>query len=158
MMNNKCRIWIDADSCPKKAREIAEKNAARLKTEIIFVANRTIPFSIENPLAKMILAGKEHDAADTIILESACKSDIVITKDILFAQKLVEKSISAINDRGLIFSKDNIEALVAERNYSLQMAQLGLSSASMSSYSKEDVYKYANCLDKMLSQKMRGIN
>lgn len=148
-------IWIDADSCPKKAREIALRCAARLHVPAYLVANRQIPYDKQNAMARMVLAPKEQDGADTYIAEHAEKEDIVITKDIPFAARLVEKGICAMNDRGVVFRKDNIDALLAERNYSVFIAQLGLAAGGGTSYSKDDVHKFANCLDNIVAKKIR---
>ena len=103
------RIWIDADSCPVLVRNHTVKTAARLGIKVFFVANKQIP--CEYSPYEMIICQAEKDAADTYILENACENDLVITRDIVFADRLVEKNIPAINDRGTAFTKENIKDL-----------------------------------------------
>ena len=105
-------IWIDADSCPKAVRDVTIRFAKKINSEIqiIFVANKAIPASSTE--YKMIICDKCKDAADNYILQNVNSNDLVITRDIIFAEKLVEKNICAINDRGTYFNKDNIKGLV----------------------------------------------
>jgi uncharacterized protein YaiI (UPF0178 family) len=39
------KILVDADSCPKQARDHALRRASKLKIRLIFAANRPIPDS-----------------------------------------------------------------------------------------------------------------
>ena len=57
----------------------------------------------------MILAENTKDSADNIIFENITEKDIAITRDILLAERLVQKNIKTINDRGTYFSKENIK-------------------------------------------------
>ena len=104
----------------------------------------------------MIVCPQEKDSADNYILSNAQKTDLVITKDIVFAEKLVEKDITAINDRGTIFTKENIREMISERNYSLSLAQIGLVNHYKEGYDKKKFSKFANCFDKTLHQLLRN--
>ena len=101
------RIWIDADSCPVPVRNHTVKTAAKLGLQIFFVANKQIP--CEYSPFEMIICGNEKDAADTYILEHAGENDLVITRDIVFADRLVTKGVHAINDRGTEFTSEIIK-------------------------------------------------
>ena len=50
-----------------------------------------------------------------------------------------------------------IAALLAERNYSVYIAQLGLATAGGSTYSPKDVHKFGNCLDSIVAQKLKRL-
>ncbi len=102
----------------------------------------------------MIICPAEKDAADNYILEHCTQNDIVITRDLLFAQKLIEKQVTVINDRGTVFSKENIGPLLTEREYNLQLAEMGLVKHFNEGYDKKKFSAFANCFDKIVNQKL----
>lgn len=142
------RIWIDADSCPVPVRNHAVKTAAKLSLKIFFVANKQIPCDF-SPY-EMIICKNEKDAADSFILEHASENDLVITRDIVFADKLVEKNIPAINDRGTAFTKENIKDLLSDRDFDFALFQAGVVKRTKDGYDKKDFEKFANCFDRVL--------
>lgn len=142
------RIWIDADSCPVPVRNHAVKTAAKLGLTIFFVANKQIPCDF-SPY-EMIICKNEKDAADSYILEHASENDLVITRDIVFADRLVEKNISAINDRGTAFTKENIKDLLSDRDFDFALFQAGVVKRTKDGYDKKDFEKFANCFDRVL--------
>ena len=113
----KFSVWVDADSFPVKARDFIVSHSFSKEVSVNFVANHEI--KSPNPKVKMIICQKEHNAADDYIFENACENDIVVTRDILFAARLVEKNIAVMNDRGVLFSKDNIEEFAIAIEYKL---------------------------------------
>lgn len=147
----KIRIWIDADSCPVLVRDHTLKYAKNRNIPVIFVANKEIK-SETGIEFEMIITGSEKDAADNYICEHAEKSDLVITRDFLFAEKLVEKEITCINDRGTKFTKDNIRELVSERDFNLSLAQMGLTNHKSSGYSQKHFKLFCNCFDKEMQE------
>ena len=150
-------IWVDADSCPVQAKNIILKAAVRLNLYVNYVANRKIPFSIENPNFKMIVCENNEGAADNYIVENACCDDLVITRDLPFAQRLVEKNICVINDRGTVFTKENLKEKIEQRNLNMLMNACGVKTGGrMNGYGKQETYEFANCLDKILTKKVNS--
>lgn len=146
-------IWIDADSCPTLVRNHSVKMAKRLGIPITFVANKEISCSF--PDFEMIICADEKDAADNYILEHANQNDLVITRDIVFADKLVSKRITVINDRGTLFTEMNIKGLLSERNYSFALAEIGLVKHYGEGYDKKKFALFANCFDKTIHQLLK---
>lgn len=145
-------IYIDADSCPRAVRDYTIRYSKKNHpgTKVVLAANQNVPCQEQG--FEMVILEKGKDKADSWILEKATQSDLVITRDILFAQKLVEKSIAAINDRGTSFTKDNIENLVEDRNFDLQLAEIGLGGNKKHTYGKKELDNFAKCLQKELSK------
>lgn len=141
-------IWVDADSCPKLVRTYLIDYSKKLNLKINFVANKNIP--VENPhdLFSMIITNSESQAADNYIINNVFQFDIVITRDIPLADKLVEKQITVINDRGTLWTKENIKERKSERDFSLQLSMLGLGGDKSNSYSKKEFAMFANCFDR----------
>ena len=142
------RIWVDADSCPRIVRDYIIRYSGRLKLPVFFVANRIIPADSDSPLLKMIVCTAEKGAADNYIANNAEPNDLIITRDIPFAARLVEKKISVMNDRGLLFTSENIAERLSERDFSLQLAEIGLAGNKKYSYSKKNFENFANAFDR----------
>ncbi len=147
-------IWVDADSCPVSVREIILRFANRLKIKVIYVANRPIPTN-NSPYCSMILCDDSPDAADDYIVEYSLTNDIAITRDIPLAKRLVDKGVVTLNDRGSIFSEQNIAQKLALRNLNLELFESGIQIEKTGSYSKKDLNLFANCLDRELQKKLR---
>jgi uncharacterized protein YaiI (UPF0178 family) len=148
-------IWVDADSCPRAVREIIARSALRLSITTHFVANREIPLP-SNPFLEMILCEAEADAADNYIVDHADSKDLVITRDIPLAARLVEKKILVINDRGTVYTESNISERLSMRNFMLEMYNNGFMPEKTSRLGKKELHDFANALDKELQRLIRS--
>ena len=144
------KVWIDADSFPTLLKNFILEYAEKNYLEIIFVANKPIKSDKQN--FKMIRAENTKDSADNIIFENITEKDIAITRDILLAERLVQKNIKTINDRGTCFSKENIKKKVEERNYDFNLAQLGFSGSKEKNYGMKELKKFRECFEKTLKK------
>jgi uncharacterized protein YaiI (UPF0178 family) len=148
-------IWVDADSCPVDARRILERFSLRLNIPLRYVANRAIPLSLKNPLYEMIITGATDGAADDYIVEHIDSSDIAVTRDIPLASRLVEKGVTVLNDRGGLFTAENIRERLSLRDFNLALNEAGIAPEKTANYSKRDINNFANCLDRVIT-KMSG--
>lgn len=148
------QIWIDADSCPALVRNHVVKMGGRLNIPVYFVANKNIPCN-ENFPFKMIICESGKDSADNYIYDNVSDNDMVITRDIVFADRLVEKNICVINDRGNEFTKDNIKERLSTRDFDLQLANLGLVQHFNEGYDKKKFGQFANCFDKIIHKLLK---
>lgn len=126
----------------------------QLNLKVYFVANKEIKCDFSNSY-QMIICNQEKDAADNYIFTNAQEKDLVITRDIVFADRLVEKNIACINDRGTIFTKDNIKPLLSTRDFDLSLAQMGLVKHYNEGYDKKKFAAFANSFDKVIHQLLR---
>ncbi len=145
------KIWVDADSCPKDVRSFLENFSLKNQIRIIYVANRNIPANNSNPFFEMIICESSSQAADNYILEHVSPIDFVITRDIPLAAELIKKSIYVINDRGMTFTRDNIQRKLTERQLNIDMVALGLSTPQKNSFSKKDYSAFVECFNKAIS-------
>ena len=146
------KILVDADSCPARAREIIIRNAMRLNIQTVFAANRSIP-GIKGENISMEICGKTEGAADLRILELAETGDLVISRDIPLAQKLIEKDVIVINDRGREYNRENIGEMLSLRNFTVGLANNGMDFERTASYGQKEIKKFAASLDRILSSK-----
>lgn len=148
-------VWVDADSCPRVVRSYLLKYTDKLVVPLVFVANRLIPVEKHHPLLRMVVCSKDNSAADDYIVANAVLSDIVITRDIPLASRLIKKNINTLNDRGIVFSNENIQERLSDRNINLQFSQIGLINHSNNTYGKREFAAFANCFDKEIHRILR---
>jgi len=148
-------VWIDADSCPIQVREIVFRASKRLTIPVILVANRPIPFEPQNNVTMHIAANKA-DAADDILVDRARPTDLVITRDIPLAKRLVDAGIRVINDRGTVFTEQNINERVSVRNMMVELYQQGLMPERTSRFGKKELQLFANAFDRELVRLTRS--
>src|SRR5688572_3907117 len=87
------KIYIDADGCPVKDQ--VYRVAERYKLPVVLVANKRLNLPI-NSLLEMVVVNGTFDAADDWIVENSKPNDIVVTADILLADRCVKKSARAL--------------------------------------------------------------
>ena len=141
-------IFVDADSCPREARDMVLRFSSRLKIKTIFAANRPIPaegFQME-------LCPPGEGAADDRIVALARSGDLVLTRDLPLAERLVEAGVTVLDDRGRVFTKENIRERRSIRDFVVGLADNGLETERTASYGKKDLNAFANSLDRELSR------
>ena len=151
-------VWVDADSCHADARKRLLALAVRHQVPVTYVANRTIPFSRESDLFTMLVCPDGKDAADTLILDHAAPGDIVITRDIPFAQRLLGTQVTVLNDRGILLTAEKTAYLLEQRELSLQMASLGIRPAKMRhTYTEADAHTFAATMETLLQSRRASL-
>ncbi len=105
-------ILVDADACPVK--EEIYRVARRTGTPVKVVANSYFRVPAE-PLFEQVVVGDGFDAADDWIAAKADARTIVITGDILLADRCVKAGATVIGHNGKPFTAANIGTAVAAR-------------------------------------------
>ncbi len=116
------KIFVDADACPVK-NEIY-KVAERYKIKVILVANTYLNLPL-NPQLEMQVVDGGFDAADDWIVENCAAHDLVITIDILLAERCLKKTARVLNHKGDEFTEDNIGSAVALRELNQNLRHMG---------------------------------
>ncbi|WP_319562107.1 DUF188 domain-containing protein [Marispirochaeta sp.] len=141
-------IWLDADSLPRKVRDIVSRAACKEGIAAVFVANRAVDFEPCALCSMIVVEGDQ--SADDYIVESAGANDMAVTRDIPLAARLIEKEAVVINDRGDRFDRDTIAERLSQRNWNLALKEAGLSSSGTRSYSAAEVKRFADRFDREL--------
>lgn len=105
-------ILIDADACPVK--EEVYKVAFRRKLPVVLVANAWLRHP-DSPLISMHQVGSEFDAADDAIAEVAGPKTLIVTADILLAERCLKSGATVVSPTGKPFTMDNIGTSIATR-------------------------------------------
>ncbi|WP_409434112.1 YaiI/YqxD family protein [Litorimonas sp. RW-G-Af-16] len=105
-------IYIDADACP--VREETYKVARRHGVPVTVVSNSFLRVPRE-PLIKFIAVSDSFDAADDYIAERADADAIVITADILLAERCLKSGAVVLGSNGKPFTMNSIGSAIATR-------------------------------------------
>jgi uncharacterized protein YaiI (UPF0178 family) len=147
------KILVDADSCPAAVRELVLRAAVRTATQSIFAANHTIP-GITGEYAEMLLCPAEEGAADDSLSALARPGDLAITRDIPLASRLLERGAAVLDDRGRIYTADNIREKLSLRNFTVSLAENGSIIERSTGYGKRELKAFASSFDKLLSKRL----
>jgi len=158
------QILVDADSCPRAAREMILRFSTRLGIKSVFAANHPIP-GLPEPVESQKQAALEaailelcppgEGAADKRIIELAKKGDLAITRDLPLAEQLVDAGVTVLDDRGRAFTKENIRECRSIRDFTVGLANNGMDFDRTPSYGKKELSSLANSLDRELSRLSR---
>lgn len=146
-IDNGMKIFIDADACPVK--DETYKVADRYKISVILVANQWMNVPL-NPLIEMKVVTGNFDAADDWIVENAKQNDIVVTADILLADRCIKNSVRVIGTKGDEFTEDNIGSAVAGRELMQNLRHMGENRGGPSPMDKKARSKFLGTLDQII--------
>ncbi len=149
------KIFVDADSCPKPVRDAVLRAAKRTGTAVVFAANRPIPGTEGEGITMAVCPGGEGAADDYIVLHAE-KGDLAITRDIPLASRLVEHAIAVMDDRGRIYTRENIRERLSIRDFMVGLAENGLEFERINSYGKKELKQFSDGFDKTLTKLMRS--
>ena len=150
-MENRLRIWVDADACPVVIKEILFRAAERTRVEIILVANKLLQVP-PSPYIKAMQVPAGFDVADNKIVLELEAGDLVITADIPLAAQVIAKGGHALNPRGEFYSRENISERLTMRNFMEELRGSGVDISGPASFSQSDRQGFAAELDKFLAR------
>lgn len=149
------QIWIDADACPRLARDLVVRFALKRNLNVVMVAGQPQ----QKPAfacVQLVVVPSGPDAADDHIVEQAQPGDLVICSDIPLADRLLKKGVAALDPRGQEFTEKNMGDRLATRNLLADLRDGGqISSGGQSTYGERDKQQFANALDRILTRLTR---
>ena len=149
------RVWVDADACPKAAKEQLIKFALKRKFEVLLVAGQS---QIKPAFAcvRLIVVPSGPDAADDYLVEHAQPGELVICSDVPLAGRLVKKGVAALDPCGREFDQRNMGDRLAVRNLFTDLREQGQVGGGQAAYGDRDRQAFANALDRLLTQLARA--
>ena len=145
------RIWIDADACPRAAKDMIYRTADRWGIETILVANTQMR-TPRSDYISVVVVEKGFDIADDYIADNIEKGDLAITGDIPLAARIVDAGAHCMDPRGQIFDEDNVKHKLATRNLLAQLRDQGMMGGGPPPYKPKDQNKFASALDALLTK------
>ncbi len=144
------QIWVDADACPGAIKDILYHAAERSGLLLTLVANRGLQVP-RSPWIRMVQVPRGFDVADNHIVSVAGAGDLVITADIPLAAAVVEKGAGALNPRGELYTRDNVQALLAMRNFMDTLRSSGVETGGPAAFSNSDRHAFAAALERWIN-------
>ena len=145
------QIWVDADACPAVIKDILYRAAERKQVALILVANKSLRIPA-SPYIRSVLVAGGFDVADHKIVEQVQAGDLVITADIPLAADVVKKGGYALNPRGDLYTKDNIQERLTLRNFLGELRNTGVVTGGPPPLNHSDRQAFANQLDRLLTR------
>ena len=147
------RILVDADACPVK--EEIYKVAFRHDVPIAIVSNAWLRVP-PHPLIERVVVGAGFDAADDWIAEAAGPATVVVTADILLADRCLKAAAAVIAPNGRPFTPSSIGAAVATRAIMADLrAGMGEGIGGPAPFAKADRSRFLSALDEALMRLKR---
>ncbi len=148
------RIWVDADACPVVIKEILFRAAERTRTPLVLVANRLLAVP-RSPLISALQVSRGFDVADNEIAKRMDGGDLVVTADVPLAADVIARGGHALNPRGELYTKDNIEERLSTRDFMEKLRETGVQTGGPAPIDQADRQRFANALDRLLSRHLR---
>lgn len=147
-------ILVDADACPVK--EEVYKVAFRHAVPVTIVSNSPIRVPA-HPLIARELVGSGFDAADDWIAERADAQTVVVTADILLADRCLKNGAAVLAPNGRPFTTASIGGAIATRAIMADLRAGGDVIGGPAPFSKTDRSRFLSALDETLVRlKRRG--
>jgi uncharacterized protein len=146
------KIYIDADACPVK--DEVYRVAERYKIHVVVVANQRINIPPHSWIEMKTVRG-DFDGADNWIIENSQADDIVVTADILLADRCIRKAVRVIGNKGEEFTEDNIGFAVAGRELAQNLRHMGQLGGGPAPMDKKARSRFLGTLDQIIQSILR---
>ena len=141
------RILVDADACPVK--EEVYRVAFRRAVPVSVVSNSHLRVPA-HPLIERVVVSDRFDAADDWIVEQADDKAVVVTGDILLADRCLKKGATVIGPNGKPFTSASIGGAIATRAIMADLRAGGDVVGGPAPFSKVDRSRFLSALDEAL--------
>ncbi len=140
-------IYVDADACPVK--DEIYKVALRREVAVTIVSNSPIRIPI-HPLLARIVVGAGFDEADDWIAERADAASVVVTGDILLADRCLKSGAAVLAPNGKPFTAASIGNAIAVRAIMADLRAGGDAIGGPPPFAKTDRSRFLSALDETL--------
>jgi uncharacterized protein YaiI (UPF0178 family) len=147
------QILVDADACPVK--EEIYRVAFRREVPVSVVSNQRLRVP-EHPLVSRVVVSDAFDAADDWIAAEAGRDTVVITGDILLADRCLKAGASVLGHNGKPFTSASIGGALATRAIMADLRAGGDVVGGPAAFTKADRSRFLQALDEALLRLGRG--
>ena len=141
------RILVDADACPVK--EEVYKVAMRHDAMVRVVSNSYLRVPPHHLIERIVVSGA-FDAADDWIAAEAGDRTVVITADILLADRCLKAGATVISPTGKPFTPASIGGAIATRAIMADLRAGGDQLGGPAPFAKADRSRFLQALDEAL--------
>jgi uncharacterized protein YaiI (UPF0178 family) len=144
---SRIRILVDADACPVK--DEVYRVAFRRGVPVKVVSNARIRLP-DHPLVERVLVSDAFDAADDWIAEQADALTVVITGDILLADRCLKAGAAVLAPTGKPFTPASIGGAIATRAIMADLRSGAGVTGGPAPFAKADRSRFLQALDEAL--------
>ena len=141
------RILVDADACPVKDQ--IYKVAWRREVPVTVVSNAWLRVP-DHPLIERVVVSDAFDAADDWIADAADAKTVVVTGDILLADRCLKAGASVIGHNGKPFTSASIGGAIATRAIMADLRSGAGVTGGPAPFAKADRSRFLQALDDAL--------
>ena len=146
-MSAAVRILVDADACP--VTDEVYRVAWRREVPVSVVSNSSLRVP-EHPLIERVVVSDKFDAADDWIAEQASARTVVVTGDILLADRCLKAGATVIGHNGKPFTPASIGGAIATRAIMANLRSGAGVTGGPAPFAKADRSRFLQALDEAL--------
>ena len=151
-MTEGVRILVDADACPVK--DEIYKVAWRREVPVTIVSNSHFRVPV-HPLITRVVVSDGFDAADDWIAETSDAQAVVITADILLADRALKAGATVLSPTGKPFTSASIGGAIATRAIMADLRAGGEQLGGPKPFAAADRSRFLQALDTALAKLQR---
>lgn len=151
-MSGTPHILVDADACPVK--DETYKVAWRHAVPVTLVSNQYLRIP-DHPLIDRVVVSDGFDAADDWIAERSDATKLVVTADILLADRCLKAGATVLKPNGTPFTTSSIGAAIATRAIMADLRAGGDQIGGPAPFSAKDRSAFLQALDTALVRMKR---
>ena len=141
-------ILIDADGCP--VVDLTLQIAKRFGISIIILCDTSL--QIEREGAQTLVFDTGADSVVCALGYRVKPGDVVVTQDYGLASMCLAKCARVLNQNGLEYTADNMDALMLRRYENKKLLRAGKHPKGSPKRTKEQDVRFADTLEKILSK------
>lgn len=157
------KVLADGDSLQAEIRGLLARRARAEKAraapdaprwELLFVAARPLPLPMGSVL---VLVEEGPDAADARMEELAEAGDLAVTRDLPLAERLAARGLRVLNDRGDVWTTENVAERRSLRDRAAELRAMGLApeSSRARGWGQKEFKAFADTLDRELARALK---
>jgi uncharacterized protein YaiI (UPF0178 family) len=147
------RILVDADACPVKDEIYRVALRRGVAVRVVSNARMRIP---DHPLVERVIVSDAFDAADDWIAQTADRNDVVVTTDILLADRCLKAGAAVLAPTGKPFTHGSIGNAIAVRAIMADLRAGGDVVGGPAPFAKADRSRFLQALDEALGRLARS--
>jgi uncharacterized protein len=146
-VSNALRILVDADACPVKDEVYRVAYRHEVPVRVVSNSHLRVP---DHPLIERVVVSDKFDAADDWIVSQADARTVVITGDILLADRCLKAGATVIGPNGKPFTAGSIGGAIATRAIMADLRAGAGVTGGPAPFAKADRSRFLQALDTAL--------
>ena len=140
-------ILIDADGCP--VVDLTLRIAGKKGVPVVILCDTS--HRIEREGAQTLVFDKGADSVDFALVNRVKPGDLVVTQDYGLASMCLARCARVLNQNGLEYTADNIDALMLQRHENKKLLRAGKHPKGAAKRTKEQDIRFCDALERILS-------